>query len=181
MHGKRKKHQSVKLLKANPTGSPALAGDAGAASPSVPPTAVSVVATTSTPGEGGETPTGAVAVGAVTAVSAATAVVPTAEDGTPAASSQVASGEPGASGEAGSGKAKRTRARGGTTPRWSEEEERELLRLRESLGDRAWQGIADGLGTGRSASGVEQHWCVSGHTPCAPPARVQWLPSAPAS
>lgn len=67
-------------------------------------------------------------------------------------------------------KAKRTRARGGNTPRWTEEEEKDLLALREELGERSWGAIAERLSVDprsmrndrphRSASGVEQHWQI---------------------
>lgn len=67
--------------------------------------------------------------------------------------------EGGEDGESG-GKVKRTRTRGGTTPRWSEAEEAQLLALRNELGERSWKEIAERLGTNRSASGVEQHWQI---------------------
>ena len=54
---------------------------------------------------------------------------------------------------------KRSRA-GVKTPRWETAEESRLLALREELGERAWPSIALQLGTGRTASGVEQHWQI---------------------
>ena len=58
-------------------------------------------------------------------------------------------------------KIRRTRARGGTTPRWGPEEEALLRELVAELGEKsAWSTIAKRLGTNRSASGVDQHWQI---------------------
>lgn len=63
-------------------------------------------------------------------------------------------------------KKKRTHA-GGKLLRWTPDECAELMGLVEERGGwkvgwraREWQVVADGLGTGRSASGVKQHWHV---------------------
>ena len=44
--------------------------------------------------------------------------------------------------------------------RWVEEEEDDLKRLVEELGDARWEQVAEQLGTGRSTRGAEQHWEV---------------------
>ena len=75
-----------------------------------------------------------------------------------AATVQTVDANASASADQGSGKTKRTRTRCMSTPQWSEVEEMQLLELRKELGDRSWAGIAEGLGTGRTASGIEQHW-----------------------
>ena len=63
-------------------------------------------------------------------------------------------------------KKKRTHA-GGKLLRWTSDECAELMGLVEERGGwkagwgaREWQVVADGLGTGRSAAGVKQHWHV---------------------
>ena len=63
-------------------------------------------------------------------------------------------------------KKKRTHA-GGKLLRWTPDECAELMGLVEERGgwkvgwrEREWQVVADGLGTGRSAAGVKQHWHV---------------------
>lgn len=63
-------------------------------------------------------------------------------------------------------KKKRTHA-GGKLLRWTPDECAELMGLVEERGGwkegwraREWQAVADGLGTGRSAAGVNQHWHV---------------------
>ena len=63
-------------------------------------------------------------------------------------------------------KKKRTHA-GGKLLRWTPDECAELMGLVEERGGwkegwraREWQVVADGLGTGRSAAGVKQHWHV---------------------
>ena len=53
------------------------------------------------------------------------------------------------------------RARGVARARWNNEEEDHLKRLVGEHGSkREWQLISERLGTGRTASGVEQHWQV---------------------
>jgi len=63
-------------------------------------------------------------------------------------------------------KKRRTHA-GGKLLRWTPDECAELMGLVEERGGwqvgwqaREWQAVADGLGTGRSAAGVNQHWHV---------------------
>ena len=133
MMGKRKKHLSVKKSPSATNGEASEAALEGAP--------VYVVATTDVEQGGAATPSPATAAdsGAVMRV--------------------VASEAPLSSGD----KPKRTRARGGNTPRWTEEEEKELLALRDELGERAWTQIAERLAVNRphrSASGVEQHWQI---------------------
>ena len=84
------------------------------------------------------------------------------DDGYPLGSSPSGYGD-GADGAHSGEKAKRTRQRGGNTPRWTEEEEKHLLQLRDELGERNWTGIAERLAIDRprrSAAGVEQHWQI---------------------
>ena len=44
-------------------------------------------------------------------------------------------------------------------PRWTQEEDNHLRQSVQELGN-SWQAIADRLGTGRTPTGVEQHWQV---------------------
>ena len=55
---------------------------------------------------------------------------------------------------------KRSRKSGSTVPRWSAEEEERLKAIISTIGDKDWTMISDQLGTGRSNSGVEQHWQI---------------------
>ncbi|KAL1529807.1 hypothetical protein AB1Y20_000739 [Prymnesium parvum] len=52
------------------------------------------------------------------------------------------------------------RRHGGSTSRWTPEEEAKLKELVSQFGVRAWTQVTDGLGTSRTPSGVEQHWQV---------------------
>ena len=159
MIGKRKKHQSVKGVNASPGG----AGTPSGASPM--PTAVASVAA---PGDAEDGDAAEVSATAVVAVEESPA--PPVAVATPAADGE---GTP-AEGEEGTKSGKRARSRGSLTPRWSSAEEQQLLALRAELGDRAWRAIAEKLGTGRTASGVEQHWCAP-----SPSERPRPLPPSP--
>ena len=53
------------------------------------------------------------------------------------------------------------RAKGVARARWNRDEEERLKKLVEEHGaKRSWQKISEALGSGRTASGVEQHWQV---------------------
>ena len=112
MNGKRKKHQSIKALKAQQQSEAANAG------PSEVPVSV-------TPVEGTELVEAEQIVTATVEVPVATVdgVVATAE--TVEASTAVVEAVEATDADA-SAKQKRSRARGGTTPRWSEDEEQQV-------------------------------------------------------
>merc|ERR1740133_730730 len=55
---------------------------------------------------------------------------------------------------------KRARKSGAKVPRWTEEEEQVLRATVEEMGEENWGGCAEKLGTGRSGTGVEQHWQI---------------------
>eukprot|EP00316_Scyphosphaera_apsteinii_P000675 CAMPEP_0119299392 /NCGR_PEP_ID=MMETSP1333-20130426/1469_1 /TAXON_ID=418940 /ORGANISM="Scyphosphaera apsteinii, Strain RCC1455" /LENGTH=544 /DNA_ID=CAMNT_0007300803 /DNA_START=41 /DNA_END=1672 /DNA_ORIENTATION=+ len=76
------------------------------------------------------------------------------------AAPQQNSGEQSQLGEGGESGKKRGRKSGTSVPRWNAEEEEKLKALVLELGDRAWKQIAERLGTGRSVSGLEQHWQI---------------------
>jgi len=48
----------------------------------------------------------------------------------------------------------------GVARRWTSEEEKDLRVLVEDLGTGKWSHVAERLGSGRTASGVEQHWQI---------------------
>lgn len=56
-------------------------------------------------------------------------------------------------------KTRRRRSRT-TVPRWTSEEEEQLTALVTSLGEKAWVEVSTQLGSGRTPSGVEQHWQI---------------------
>ena len=56
------------------------------------------------------------------------------------------------------GPPKKKRASGVPVPRWTPEEEEQLREAVRELGEKAWPQVAERLGTGRSATGIDQHW-----------------------
>ena len=59
---------------------------------------------------------------------------------------------------------KRRRGQGTSVPRWTPDEETRLKELVVEIGERDWAKVAERLGSGRSAAGVDQHWCICPHT-----------------
>ena len=56
------------------------------------------------------------------------------------------------------GPVKKKRASGVPVPRWTPDEEERLKLAVDELGEKAWPAIAERLGNGRSATGIDQHW-----------------------
>lgn len=56
------------------------------------------------------------------------------------------------------GPMKKKRASGVPVPRWTPEEEERLKMAVHEFGEKAWSQVAERLGNGRSATGIDQHW-----------------------
>ena len=56
------------------------------------------------------------------------------------------------------GAAKKRTRMGAVAVRWTPQEEQMLSTSVDAVGSKNWAAVAEHMGTGRTASGVEQHW-----------------------